>query len=188
MILSIGHDAGVPHSRGEAHDPLCLGQSIVFDLFPHEMGGGYFHDVTRTFCLGYTPPEVQKAYDDVQECFEQIVAALEPDAPMCRYEELTCEIFERQGHNTHRVNSTLQEGYVHSLGHGVGLEIHERPSFSLSPSNQDLLRPGSVFTVEPGLYYPELGFGVRIEDTIYVDENGELENLTDIDKYLVVEI
>jgi Xaa-Pro aminopeptidase len=188
MIFALGSDAGVPHSRGEAHDPIYLGQSIVFDLFPREMGGGYFHDMTRTFCLGYAPPEVQQAYDDVRACFDQVMAALQPDTPARRYEELTCEIFEAQGHNTHRIDRTLQEGYVHSLGHGVGLKLHERPAISLSPDNQDLLRPGAVVTIEPGLYYPSRGFGIRIEDTVYLDENGQFHSLTDYPKDLVVDM
>ncbi len=188
MIFAIGRDAGVPHSRGEEDDPIRLGQSIVFDLFPREMGGGYFHDITRTFCLGYAPPEVQKAYDDVRACFDQVMDALEAGATARRYEELTCDVFEEQGHNTHRANRTLQEGYVHSLGHGVGLKIHERPTFSLSPDNQDVLRPGSVVTLEPGLYYPDRGFGIRIEDTVYLDENGQFHSLTAFPKELVIEI
>jgi Xaa-Pro aminopeptidase len=188
MIFAIGRDAGVPHSRGETDDPICLGQSIVFDFFPREMGGGYFHDMTRTFCLGYAPPEVQKAYDDVRECFDRVMQDLEPEAPTRRYEELTCDIFEAQGHNTHRIDRTKQEGYVHSLGHGVGLKLHGRPRFGLAPNNQDTLQPGAVFTLEPGLYYPDGGFGVRIEDTVYLDENGQFHSLTDFDKELIIEM
>jgi Xaa-Pro aminopeptidase len=188
MIFAIGRDAGVPHSRGEPDDPICLGQTIVFDFFPREMGGGYFHDVTRTFCLGYAPPEVEKTYNDVHECFDRVIEALEPDTPTRRYEELTCEVFEAQGHNTHRVDSSKQEGYVHPLGHGTGLKIHERPIFGLSPTNQDVLRPGSVVTIEPGLYYPDEGFGIRIEDTVYLDKYGQFHSLTEYDKELVVEI
>ncbi len=188
MIFAIGSDAGVPHSRGEEDDPICLGQSIVYDLFPREMGGGYFHDMTRTFCLGFAPPEVQKVYDDVRACFDQVMAALEVDTPTRHYEELACDIFEGQGHNTHRTDRTLQEGYVHSLGHGVGLKIHERPTCGLSPNNQDVLRPGAVITIEPGLYYPDRGYGVRIEDTVYLDESGQFQSLTDFPKELVIEI
>jgi Xaa-Pro aminopeptidase len=188
MIFSTGRDAGVPHSKGKADAALHLGQSIVFDLFPREMGGGYFHDMTRTFCLGYAPPEVKKAYQDVKTCFEQVVAALEPGAPTRRYEALTCDIFESQGHNTHRVDRSKQNGYVHSLGHGTGLKIHGRPRFGLMDSNQDTLQPGAVFTIEPGLYYPEQGFGVRLEDTFYLDEDGQFHSLTDLEKTLVLEM
>jgi Xaa-Pro aminopeptidase len=188
MIFAIGRDAGVPHSVGEETDALCLGQSIVFDFFPCEKGGGYFHDMTRTFCLGHALPEVQKVYNDVRACFDRVMGALEPGAPTRRYEELTCGIFEAQGHNTHRIDRNLQEGYVHSLGHGVGLKLHERPSFRLAPDNQDLLQPGSVVTIEPGLYYPDRGFGVRIEDTVYLDQDGQFHNLTDFPKELVIEM
>jgi Xaa-Pro aminopeptidase len=188
MIFAIGRDAGVPHSRGRADDPICLGQSIVFDFFPREMGGGYFHDMTRTFCLGYAPPEVQRAYDDVRECFERVMEALKPDTPTRAYAELACDVFEAQGHNTQRTDRVKQEGYIHSLGHGVGLALHERPVLSSAPSNQDVLRPGSVFTIEPGLYYPERGYGVRIEDTVYLDENGHFHSLSCFDKGLVVEM
>jgi Xaa-Pro aminopeptidase len=188
MIFAIGRDAGVPHSRGEADAPLRLGQSIVFDFFPREAGGGYFHDMTRTFCLGYAPPEVQKVYDDVRECLERVRQALEPDAPTRRYEELVCDVFEAQGHNTPRQDSARQEGYVHSLGHGVGLNLHEQPFFGLSKSNQNVLRPGAVFTLEPGLYYPEQGLGVRLENTVYLDENGQFHSLTDFPMELVIEM
>jgi Xaa-Pro aminopeptidase len=188
MIFALGADAGVPHSRGEADDPLYLGQTIVFDFFPREMGGGYFHDVTRTFCLGYAPPEVQKVYDDVKSCFERVMAALKPDTAARDYEAMTCDIFEEQGHSTHRLDPANQEGYVHSLGHGVGLKLHERPTFSLSPNNEDVLRAGAVVTIEPGLYYPSRGFGVRIEDTVYLDEQGQFHSLTDFSKELVLEV
>ncbi len=188
MIFAIGGDAGVPHSKGEANDPIRLGQSIVYDFFPREIGGGYFHDMTRTFCLGYAPPKVQQAYDEVWECFSAVMAALKPNTPTRVYEELTCDVFERQGHNTPRQESGKQEGYVHSLGHGVGLKLHEAPFFGLSPTNDYVLKPGAVFTVEPGLYYPERGFGIRIEDTVYLDENGAFHSLTDFPKNLIVEM
>jgi Xaa-Pro aminopeptidase len=188
MIFSIGHDAGVPHSRGEADTPLCLGKTIVFDLFPRETGGGYFHDVTRTFCVGHAPLDVRGAYNDVKECFDQVVAALKPGVPTHHFEEMACDIFEKRGHNTHRTDRTLPVGYVHSLGHGVGLKLHERPSINLSQANRDRLLPGSVVTVEPGLYYPDRGFGVRIEDTLYLDEDGQVHSLTNVAKELVVEL
>ncbi|MGH9458654.1 MAG: M24 family metallopeptidase [Thermoanaerobaculia bacterium] len=61
--------------------------------------------------------------------------------------------------------------------HGVGLEVHERPSFSLTPSNEDRIEPGDVLTIEPGLYYPARELGVRIEDTLYVDDAGRAVSL-----------
>ena len=79
-----------------------------------------------------------------------------------------------------------ESGYVHTLGHGLGLSIHEQPSFSHVSSNTDVLAPGHVFTCEPGLYYPERGFGIRIEDVLWVDLDGQVRNLTDFPKDLVI--
>jgi Xaa-Pro aminopeptidase len=183
-IFAIGRDAGVPHSRGEDSDPLELGKSIIFDLYPRDAGGGYYHDMTRTFCLGYAPDEVQAAYDQVMEAFDAAVAALAVGAPGKTYQALVCDIFEKYGHPTPRSHSRTEEGYVHSLGHGLGLEIHADPR--LSAVGSDPLQPGHVFTIEPGLYYPERGFGVRIEDTFYVDEQGGFHSLSTYPKDLVL--
>lgn len=188
MIFAIGRDAGVPHSAGGPDDPLRLGESIVFDLFPREAGGGYFHDMTRTFSLGYARPEVREIYQQVKLCYDQVVDALEVNALARTYQELTCDIFEEMGHNTLRTSPQAESGYVHSLGHGVGIELHSHPSFSPSEMNTDRLVPGSVFSVEPGLYYPERGYGVRIEDLWTVDEAGEFHCLTDFPKELVIPV
>ena len=82
----------------------------------------------------------------------------------------------------------MTNGYVHSLGHGIGLNVHEKPTLSDMTGNDDVLIPGSIFTVEPGLYYPDKGFGMRIEDVYYVHEDGTVENLTVFPRDLVVEV
>ena len=187
MIFAQGRDAGFPHSRGEADDVLKLGQSIVFDLFPQELGGGYFHDMTRTWCLGYAPPEVQQTYDDVMEAFDRAIETFGVNKPTHLMQEAVLETFEGKGHSTSRQDSTTQEGYVHSLGHGVGLNIHERPSIS-HLRREDIFQVGNVVTIEPGLYYPDKGYGVRVEDMCVVSENGELISLTPFRKDLVIPI
>ena len=186
MIFAIGRDAGVPHSAGNAADPLLLGESIVFDLFPREAGGGYFHDMTRTFAIGYARPEVQELYDQVSYCYEQIIQALKVNELGRVYQDLTCDIFEEMGHATPRTDPMVENGYVHSLGHGVGLELHSRPRLSGGELNTDRLAPGSVFSIEPGLYYPDKGYGVRLEDLWTVDESGRFHCLTDFPKRLVI--
>ncbi|MBN1123167.1 MAG: aminopeptidase P family protein [Anaerolineae bacterium] len=183
-IFAIGRDAGVPHSRGEDGDILELGKSIVFDLYPRGAGGGYYHDMTRTFCLGFAPDEVQRAYDQVMEAFDASVAALEVGEIGKTYQALVCDIFEKYGHPTPRSKPGTEEGYVHSLGHGLGLEVHSEPR--LSVVGNDPLQPGHVFTIEPGLYYPKRGFGVRIEDTFYVDKQGDFHSLSTYPKDLVI--
>jgi len=188
FIFSIGRDAGVPHSKGRPEDVVALGKTIVFDIFPCEPGSGYFFDLTRTFCLGYAPPEVKESYEDVRQCVEMLTDAYEVGQEARLYQQMTCAFFEERGHPTIGTDSQTEEGYVHSLGHGVGLAIHEEPRFSDDPTNKDVLRPGHVFTCEPGLYYPARGYGLRIEDVIWIDDDGEVHNLTGLPKELVVEM
>ncbi len=166
-IFAQGRDAGVPHSRGQADQALRLGETIVFDIFPAEPGGGYFFDFTRTWCLGHAPDAAQALYDDVRAVFKKAMAALKVNAPTADYQRLTTDFFESRGHPTIASTPGAQEGYVHSLGHGIGLQIHEAPS--LSARSSEHLTPGMVFTIEPGLYYPSRGLGVRIEDSVWLN-------------------
>lgn len=169
VIFAIGRDAGIPHSSGEDADPITLGKSIVYDIFPRELGGGYFYDFTRTWCVGYAPPEVEKAYRDVLDTFNTLMSEMQPNG-LCRtYQQRTCDLLEAAGHPTVATDRKTQKGYVHSLGHGLGLNLHERPYFSLFEDAKDTLIPGCVVTVEPGVYYPDEGFGIRIEDTVWVN-------------------
>lgn len=184
-IFSQGRDAGVPHNAGDADAPLLLGRSIVFDIFP-TVRSGYFHDMTRTWSLGYATDEVQQAWDQVKEAFDRVMGSLEVGRPCRDYQIVVCEQFEAQGHPTPLNTPGTDQGYVHSLGHGVGLEIHEQPSLGAAAGNTTVLAPGHVFSVEPGLYYPGRGFGVRIEDLVALDTEGEITNLTDYPYDLVV--
>lgn len=187
-IFAIGRDAGVPHSAGNPQDLLRLGQTIVFDIFPCEAGGGYFYDFTRTWSLGYATDEAQALYEDVLAVYRQIMAELEAGRPCPDFQKRTCELFEARGHSTIQKDPQTEQGYVHSLGHGLGLHVHERPWFRSNASPADLLLPGSVVTIEPGLYYPERGMGVRLEDTVWVRPDGKLEVLADYPLDLVLPV
>lgn len=176
-IFAIGRDAGIPHSSGTASDLLRLGQSIIFDIFPCEPGGGYFYDFTRTWSLGYATDEVLALYEDVFDVYQQIMTELRIDTPCKPYQERTCELFEAKGHPTTKSDPQTQEGYVHSLGHGLGLHVHERPWFGMTATEEDRLAPGVVVTIEPGLYYPERGMGVRLENSVWVRPDGVMEVL-----------
>ncbi len=187
-IFAIGADAGVPHSAGTLTDRIEVGKTIIFDIFPSELGGGYCYDMTRTWCLGHASDEVQQIYDDVLDVYNKVSAKLKADA-LCRDSQvLACELFEKKGHPTIMSDPKTQQGYVHSLGHGVGLDIHEWPMFSHVETNQNQVLPNSVFTVEPGLYYPERGCGVRIEDTVWMRPDGKAEILADYPKDLVLKM
>lgn len=178
-IFAIGRDAGVPHSSGTVDDILRLGQTIVYDIFPCEAGGGYFHDFTRTWCLGYAPDEVWKLYEDVHLVQETVVNELRVGKPFPDYQQRACELFEAQGHATVSGDPSTEEGYVHSLGHGVGLKVHELPmcSYTTQGNASNVLAPRQVIAVEPGLYYPTRGMGVRLENTYAITPEGQFVNL-----------
>lgn len=185
MIFAQGADGGSPHSRGQADMPLQIGQAIVFDLFPREQGGGYHHDMTRTWCIGFAPPKVQTAYDMVMEAFDIAVETYGLNKPTHIMQETVQDHFEARGHATSRSDPATLCGYMHSLGHGVGIDIHEAPSLS-HLARQDIFQVGNVFSIEPGLYYPERGFGLRVEDLFVIDSAGELVSLTTFRKDLVI--
>jgi Xaa-Pro aminopeptidase len=177
FIFAIGYDAGIPHSVGNPQDLLRLGRTIVFDIYPAEAGGGYFYDFTRTWSLGYATPEAQQLYDEVKAVYDKVGENLDLNAPFKDYQRLACEEFEKNGHQTLLHTPSPVEGYVHSLGHGLGLNIHERPWSGLTSDDSNRLRPGVVMTIEPGLYYPAKDMGVRIEDTYWVRPDGKMEIL-----------
>jgi Xaa-Pro aminopeptidase len=179
-IFAIGKDAGLPHSVGTPDDQLQLGKTIVFDIFPAEAGGGYFYDFTRTWSLGYATPAAQELYDEVGAVYEKVIDNLDLNVSFKEYQKLACDEFNRNGHRTPMHNEgVLEDGYVHSLGHGLGLNVHERPRSGHLEAEDNILKAGVVVTIEPGLYYPEKGMGVRIEDSYWVRPDGRLEKLAD---------
>jgi Xaa-Pro aminopeptidase len=187
-IFAIGRDAGVPHSAGNASDTLQLGKTIVFDIFPCESGGGYYYDFTRTWCLGYAPDEVTRLYEQVHSVFKEIMGGLRTGLSCPDLQKQTCDLFEKMGHTTIQSNPQTQEGYVHGMGHGLGLNVHERPWYGKNATEKDVLVPGVVTTIEPGLYYPEQDMGVRLEDTVWIRPDGTAETLADYPLDLVLPV
>ncbi|NMC78698.1 MAG: aminopeptidase P family protein [Chloroflexi bacterium] len=185
-IFAIGRDAAIPHSGGTPTDFLRLGQTIVFDIFPCEAGGGFFYDFTRTWCLGFASDEAYALYEQVLGVYRQVVAEIQVSEPFKKYQKLTCERFEELGHPTVLSQPGTEAGYVHSLGHGLGLQVHERPFSGTTAGDADDLNPGVVVTIEPGLYYPERGLGVRLEDTYWMTPQGAFELLADYPMDLVL--
>ena len=188
VIFAIGRDAGVPHSLGSPEDLVALGKTIVFDIFPAEKGGGYFYDFTRTWSLGYAPAEAQAYYDQVLEIYNQVIENLDLNASFKDYHRMTCEYFESKGHKSPLNTDGPLDGYVHSLGHGIGLNIHEQPSSGFQTSDDSILKPGVVITIEPGLYYPDQGMGFRIEDSYWVRPDGRIERLAEYPYDFVLEM
>ena len=186
-IFAPGAEGGVPHSMGSSDALLRLGEPIVFDIFPKEAGGGYWSDFTRTWCLGYATDAAQALYDDVRFVYETLMSEIKPDVRCAEFQARTCELFKQRGHPTVMDDPTTKVGYVHSLAHGLGLDVHERPGFYGDPKTaKEFLRRGHVITVEPGLYYPERGMGMRIEDAVYMRPDGRPEILAPYPLDLVV--
>ncbi len=183
-ILSQGRDAGIPHSRGDAAAPVRPSVPIVLDIFPADRDSGYFFDLTRTFCVGPIPEELRRVHADVLEAYQLAAREMHAGSQAQSYQSLVCDFFEARGYATTRSNPETLEGYVHTLGHGVGLDVHEKPFFGLTPSNQDAVEVGDIVTIEPGLYFPDREIGVRIEDTLVVREDGRVESLSRGDRGL----
>lgn len=185
-IVAMGAEAGVPHNHGTDSHELKVESPIIMDVFPVEFGGGYNFDITRTFCLGQATPEVRKLYQDVLDVQMDCISALKIGERGWSYQSMACDIFEKKGYATIRQDETLTEGYVHNLGHGIGLEVHEHPRLAGPPTNTDIIVEGAVFTVEPGLYFPSRSVAVRLEDIVYAREDGGFENLTTFPKDLEI--
>ncbi|MFQ5979077.1 MAG: M24 family metallopeptidase [Candidatus Heimdallarchaeota archaeon] len=185
-IFSMGRDAGVPHNEGNPNDLLQTGKPIIMDIFPCEPNG-YFFDCTRTFCLGYIPPEVESLYLDVLEVQKGILNDVAIGIPHGELIAKACTMFEQKDHPTPRIAPGAAHGFCHGLGHGIGLEIHENPSIGIAKleDKKSITRIGEVFTVEPGLYYPERGIGVRLEDVVAITDDG-VKNLSPFPKDLLI--
>lgn len=183
LIFAVGTNTSNPHYSGMDKDLILTNEPIVFDLFPREIEG-YWFDLTRTFSIGKPKEKILKMYELVKEAQSLALESLKEGVMAKDIMELICEFFEKNGYQTPRTFKTThkRKGFLHSLGHGIGLTIGERPFISLS--SNDRLKKGNVFTIEPGLYDPRLG-GVRLEDVVVI-ESKKVKNLTWIDKEIKI--
>ena len=180
-IFAPGKKSSDPHYNGEGRDIVRAKDPIVFDIFPAEPDG-YWHDCTRTYTFSRPSRALKEMYDAVLEAQTLALDNIREQVPCKDVMIDVCKLFEKRGYPT--VRSLLKgnkearsRGFIHGLGHGVGLTIGERPYLSLF--GDGVLRKNSVVTVEPGLYDPKIG-GVRIEDIVVVGSPSE--NLTPLPK------
>ncbi|MBU4286428.1 MAG: M24 family metallopeptidase [Verrucomicrobia bacterium] len=164
-IVACDGQAATPHGIG--HGPLRAHQSIVIDIFPRHLEHGYWGDLTRTVVKGTPSPALKKMYAAVKAAQAAALAKIRAGVSGRRVHLAAVAALARHGFKTGLLEGKAQ-GFIHSTGHGIGLEVHEAPSLSLRPGR---LRAGHVVTVEPGLYYFQHG-GVRIEDTVLVTRGG----------------
>jgi Xaa-Pro aminopeptidase len=185
-IFAIGASGADPHNAGNPRDRIKVGRLIVFDIFP-QGETGYWFDLTRSFILGRADRRAKKMFDAVLEAQNSSLDFLREGVTGEEVMERACHAIEQGGFRTVREiyegrARSVSSGFNHSLGHGVGLTIGERPYLSFLSKTP--LRAGHVVTVEPGVYLPRYG-GVRIEDTVLVTSKG-VENLARVDKELEI--
>ncbi|HWL64467.1 MAG TPA: M24 family metallopeptidase [Actinomycetota bacterium] len=162
-----GHDLGT--------GPIQADQSCIIDCFPHDLTTGTWSDMTRTFVPGQASEELRNLHAHVRKALDVAFDTLKAGSKDAFGH--VAEYFHQQGFPTqvhHNGEGMLKEGFMHSLGHGVGLEVHEKPWMG---RRSDELIVGDVVAVEPGLYFPGVG-GVRLEDTVLITEDG-VEHFTE---------
>jgi Xaa-Pro aminopeptidase len=177
VIVAPGTQGANGHESG--HGPVEPGVPVVVDIWPRDKASRCWADMTRTFVAGggEPPAELAEFWALCKESLDAVHAAIRPGVAGGELFGISCEPFERAGKPTQRTKEPgrpLAEGYFHSLGHGVGLEVHERPH--LGRLSDDLVA-GDVIAVEPGCYRPGFG-GCRLEDLVLVTQDGG-EILTD---------
>ena len=169
IVLS-GKRAALPH--GSASDTkIENGNFLLFDFGVTK--DGYHSDLTRTCIVGEGTEEQRKIYETVRQANERAIQAVKTGTMLQAIDKAGRMFIEAQGYG---------EYFTHRIGHGLGLDVHEYPS--IHSNNEEYIQEGLLFTVEPGIYVPEIG-GVRIEDDIYITSSGEVEVLSSFSKELI---
>ena len=177
-IVSCGHHSIDPHDQGSG--PIYAHQPVIMDIFPHSETALYFADFTRTVVKGKASSRLKKMYAAVKEGQDIAFKMIRHGMPAKKVHAAIQARFTQLGFKT-GLKDGRRQGFFHSTGHGLGLEIHEPPRISMG---DDVLKAGQVVTVEPGLYYKGVG-GVRLEDVVVVTKKG-CKNLTRFSRILEV--
>jgi len=179
-IAAPGRGGADPHWRGEG--PVRRGVPIVVDIFPRSRSSRYHSDMSRTFVVGKASPTVVQMHRAVCEAQDAAFAALGKGVPLSKVHNAVCEVLEKRGYGVPGKGRQPRRGLLHGTGHGLGLDVHEAPSVSVT---QDVFEPGDVVTIEPGVYDRRVG-GVRIEDVVTCMPDGTVRNLTRFDRELEI--
>jgi len=156
-IIASGARSALPHGRASSQ-AIATGGFVVCDF--GVILGGYCSDQTRTVWVGQPTAESRSAYDAVKQAQLSAIEAVRAGATVAQVDTAARKVLRR---------AKLARYFTHSTGHGVGLEIHEAPR--VAQGQDEVLRPGMVITIEPGVYFPGK-WGVRIEDMVAVTAHG----------------
>lgn len=168
LVLSGGKSA-LPHgTAGER--PIQNGDFLLFDFGVNV--NGYCSDLTRTFIIGEGTEKQSDIYNTVLAANEKAISQVKVGDELLNIDRAARDFITSKGYGNY---------FTHRIGHGLGLEVHEKPS--IHNENKELIQPGMLFTIEPGIYVPKIG-GVRIEDNIYITEDGGVEVLSSYPKKL----
>ncbi len=167
LIASCGIDSSEPHNSGSG--VLFANKPIVIDNFPRLTDSCYWGDMTRTVVKGIAPEIVKRAFNAVYEAKNSVLQLVKADVAVKDLHNKAIEVLEKYNFKTFVDDNGCHVGFIHGLGHGVGLDIHEAPRVSKNVEHR--LLENSVITIEPGVYYPEWG-GVRLEDLLVVKKDG----------------
>jgi Xaa-Pro aminopeptidase len=178
-IVAGGAQACDPYEEGSG--VLTANNPIIIDIFPRSQQTGYFGDITRTVVKGRASEAVRKMYKTVADAQIMAFEQMRDKTPASRVHRSVVDFFHAEGYKTGKINGQM-EGFFHGTGHGVGLELHESPQ--VSSNSKDVLMTGNVATVEPGLYYREIG-AVRLEDVVHITGHAP-KNLTKFEKVLEI--
>jgi Xaa-Pro aminopeptidase len=170
-IVASGPNGALPHAR-PTDRTLQRGDLVVLDMGC--IRDGYASDMTRTVALGAPSQAAQTGYEVVREAQNQALDAARSGLTGKELDGVARDVIEKAG---------LGQYFSHGLGHGIGLQVHEWPRISRTVDHE--LPVGACVTIEPGVYVPDKGYGVRIEDIVALQENGS-ENLTSTPKELIV--
>jgi Xaa-Pro aminopeptidase len=170
FIVASGPRGAMPHGIASGRE-IRAGELVTIDFGVR--CGGYHSDETVTVAVGEVSPELRAIFDAVLEAHDLAMAHVRPGIALKEIDAVARDSIAARGYGSF---------FGHGLGHGVGLEIHEYPT--VSPRSEAIACEGMVFTIEPGIYVPELG-GVRIEDMIEVTADG-CRQLTRVEKKLRV--
>jgi Xaa-Pro aminopeptidase len=157
ILVQFGPNTALPHQE-PTDKRLRRGDAVVIDVSAAYRG--YFGDLTKSFFYGEAPEEYEAVYAAVEEAQRAAMQSARPGASAGEVDRAARSVIETRGYGPY---------FIHRTGHGLGLEIHEAPD--VSPGSRDVLKPGAVFTIEPGIYLPGK-FGVRLEIDVHITDQG----------------